>query len=240
MFGHMTLCVLWSDTALRSPSCCGYCCSKTAVISARHWRGEKMATAGVGKNLVCNVNIRISQSEYRQLKLIAASKKTTVSSFLRVLIKSTLGLEQHSQKNKTFVQDEAGSIKAGARVDIRLSNEEAEMLNSIARSLNTSRARALVLMMMNKHSNMPVFNPQEKEALHKSNYYLRLIGSNLNQIAKHLHSTSKHQYKFDSERLNNMIDLLYKEIDKGTLEATIKDHIDVVKAVLRAGKHRFD
>ena len=37
-----------------------------------------------------------------------------------------------------------------------------------------------------------------------------------------------------------MIDLLYKEIDKGTLEATIKDHIDVVKAVLRAGKHRFD
>ena len=240
MFGHMTLCVLWSDTALRSPSCCGYCCSKMAVISARHWRGgEKMATVGVEKKLVCNVNIRISQSEYRQLKLIAASKKTTVSSFLRVLIKSTLGLE-HSQKNKAFVQDEAGAIKAGARVDIRLSNEEAEMLNSIARSLNTSRSRALVLMMMNKHSKMPVFNPQEKEALHKSNYYLRLIGSNLNQIAKHLHSTSKHQYKFDSERLNNMIDLLYKEIDKGTLEATIKDHIDVVKAVLRAGKHRFD
>ena len=193
----------------------------------------------VADNLVCNIKIRISQSEYRRLKLIAASKKTTVSSILRELIRSSLGLE-HSQKNKTFVQDEAGAIKAGARVDIRLSNEEAEMLNSIARSLNTSRARALVLMMMNKHSNMPVFSPQEKEALHKSNYYLRLIGSNLNQIAKHLHSTSKHQYKFDSKRLNNMIDLLYKEIDKGTLEATIKDHIDVVKAVLRAGKHRFD
>ena len=234
----MTLCVLWSDTALRSPSCCGYCCSKMTVISARHWRGKRMVT--VADNLVCNIKIRISQSEYRRLKLIAASKKTTVSSILRGLIRSSLGLDQHSQKNKTFVQDEAGAIKAGARVDIRLSNEEAEMLNSIARSLNTSRARALVLMMMNKHSNMPVFSPQEKEALHKSNYYLRLIGSNLNQIAKHLHSTSKHQYKFDSKRLNNMIDLLYKEIDKGTLEATIKDHIDVVKSVLRAGKHRFD
>lgn len=184
--------------------------------------------------------IRVSRVEHNKLKAIAASKKTTVSSILRNLIRTSLGLEQHSQKNKTFVQDEAGAIKAGARVDIRLSNEEAEMLNSIARSLNTSRARALVLMMMNKHSNMPVFSPQEKEALHKSNYYLRLIGSNLNQIAKHLHSTSKHQYKFDSKRLNNMIDLLYKEIDKGTLEATIKDHIDVVKAVLRAGKHRFD
>ena len=105
----------------------------------------------------------ISQSEYRRLKLIAASKKTTVSSILRGLIRSSLGLEQHSQKNKTFVQDEVGAIKAGARVDIRLSYEEAEMLNSIARSLNTSRARALVLiMMMNKHSNMPVFSPQEK------------------------------------------------------------------------------
>lgn len=191
-------------------------------------------------SLDCNIKIRFSESEYERLKIIAAANGTSVASMLRTHIRRFIGFsEMHLQKNGALQQISRG-VRDGARVDIRLTNEDAELLNLIASSLNTSRARALVLMMRNIHADKPLFTHQEKDALRNSNYYLRLIGNNLNQISKHLHSMNKNAHGGDAYRLSAKVELLYKELHEGNLESAIMAHIELVRDVLRAGRQRFD
>lgn len=120
---------------------------------------------------------------------------------------------------------------------LRLREDEVKLLDQYAMIMNVTRHEALVGLVRALVVDEPQFTSGEIEALNTSNYDLRKLGVNVNQIAHHVNMLSEDTInKLDSKQLADLLNNLIEKTDY--ISCFIKAHSQKVWKLIRSSRDR--
>ena len=105
--------------------------------------------------------------------------------------------------------------------------------------MGISKTQAIRTLIRYFTANEPQYTLDETDALESSNEELRMIGVNINQIARRVNSMDVRRFNnYDAKTIKELVTRLVNRVDK--LSGAIIDHTAKVYALINAGKHRCD
>lgn len=129
------------------------------------------------------VSIRLTPDEYEKLKRYADGKERTISS----LVREFLLKEIDDFQTESFKTESDNAIRKTS-VLIPLSEHDLEELDNYAKEHGVSRNKGTAMVIKSFLFNKTFLSADEKLSLFKVITQLKMIGKNVNQIAKSLNS----------------------------------------------------
>ena len=120
---------------------------------------------------------------------------------------------------------------------LRLREDEVRLLDQYAMIMGLTRHQALVGLVRALVVDEPQFTIGEMEALNASNYDLRKLGVNVNQIAHHVNMLSKEKVsELNSKQLSELLKNLNEKSDY--INSFIKTHTQKIWKLIKSSRDR--
>lgn len=127
--------------------------------------------------------------------------------------------------------------KKGFKVILR--RDELAALDRLAGHMGISKTQAIRTLIRYFTANEPQYTLDETDALESSNEELRMIGVNINQIARRVNSMDVRRFNnYDAQTIKELLERLINKIDK--LSGAILDHTEKVYSLINRGRHHLD
>lgn len=127
--------------------------------------------------------------------------------------------------------------KKGFKVILR--RDELAALDRFAGHMGISKTQAIRTLIRYFTANEPQYTLDETDALESSNEELRMIGVNINQIARRVNSMDVRRFNnYDAQTIKELLERLINKIDK--LSGAILDHTEKVYSLINRGRHHLD
>lgn len=127
--------------------------------------------------------------------------------------------------------------KKGFKVILR--RDELAALDRFAGHMGISKTQAIRTLIRYFTANEPQYTLDETDALESSNEELRMIGVNINQIARRVNSMDVRRFNnYDAQTIKELLERLINKIDK--LSGAIRDHTEKVYSLINRGRHHLD
>ena len=163
------------------------------------------------------------------------------ATFAAALIKSSIASSKLQQNNDSYLKGLAEylSPEETHHFKVILRKDEVAALDRFAAHLGLSKTQAIRALTKYFTTNEPQYTLDELDALETSNEEMRMIGVNLNQIARKVNSMDVKRFNdYDAKTIKELVTRLVNRVDK--LSGAIIDHNAKVYALINAGKHRCD
>ena len=165
------------------------------------------------------LSMRFTPDEYEKLKGYAAGKERTISSLVRELLLKEID-DFQTQSFKT----EPDNAMRKTSVLISLSEHDLAKLDNYAKEHGVSRNKGTTMVIKSFLFNKTFLRADEKSSLFKVITQLKIIGKNVNQIAKSLNSgavLSSEDLAAKYESLEAVINKTADELMKQTREGSL-------------------
>lgn len=160
------------------------------------------------------LSMRFTPDEYEKLKRYAAGKERTISSLVRELLLKEVD-DFQTQSFKT----ESDNAMRKTSVLIPLSEHDLAELDNYAKEHGVSRNKGTAMVIKSFLFNKTFLRADEKRSLSNIMINLKMIGRNVNQIAKALNSGAVSgsedlaaKYELLGEVINKTADVVEKQI----------------------------
>ena len=162
------------------------------------------------------LSMRFTPDEYEKLKGYAAGKERTISSLVRELLLKEID-DFQTQSFKT----EPDNAMRKTSVLISLSEHDLAKLDNYAKEHGVSRNKGTTMVIKSFLFNKTFLRADEKRSLSNIMINLKMIGRNVNQIAKALNSGAVSgsedlaaKYELLGEVINKTADVVQKQISQ--------------------------
>ena len=162
------------------------------------------------------LSMRFTPDEYEKLKRYAAGKERTISSLVRELLLKEID-DFQTQSFKT----EPDNAMRKTSVLISLSEHDLAKLDNYAKEHGVSRNKGTTMVIKSFLFNKTFLRADEKRSLSNIMINLKMIGRNVNQIAKALNSGAvlssedlAAKYELLGEVINKTADVVEKQISQ--------------------------
>ena len=148
--------------------------------------------------------------------------KASLSNTIKEIVK--MYIVNYRNPVKTEYDPNVRLKSARVRMEIRISKEELEYLQNMAKLHETTSNQIVSWQIHNLRNRYPILSPAELNAVRLSNIRLLQIGRNINQIAK---------------QLNAMQGVTLATTQLAQLQKTIDEHTETVFKLIRESKKRY-
>ena len=165
------------------------------------------------------VSIRFTPDEFEKLKRYAAGKERTISSLVREFLLKEID-DSQTQSFKT----EPDNAMRKTSVLIPLSEHDLAELDNYAKEHGVSRNKGTAMVIKSFLFNKTFLTADEKRSLFKVITQLKIIGKNVNQIAKSLNSgavSGSEELAAKYESLKAVINKTADELTRQTREESL-------------------
>ena len=142
-------------------------------------------------------------------------------------------------KNNEVKAEPARESSDSVSLHVKLNSEEVRALDFVAMHYNVSRPKAVLIIIRGMLMDMPTFTGEDRDVLSRSNVELKAIGTNLNQLVKELNSFRKHRLLINENNLKEEVAYCKKLTHNRSLEKYIKEHVEVVRQMIKKAARRF-
>lgn len=127
--------------------------------------------------------------------------------------------------------------KKGFKVILR--RDELAALDRFAGHMGISKTQAIRTLIRYFTANEPQYTLDETDALESSNEELRMIGVNINQIARRVNSMDVRRFNnYDAQTIKELLNRLINKTEN--LRGAILDHTEKVYSLINRGRHHLD
>ncbi|WP_281071208.1 plasmid mobilization relaxosome protein MobC [Succinivibrio dextrinosolvens] len=163
------------------------------------------------------------------------------ATFAAALIRNAIEAHKLQQWDASDLKALADYLSSEEKKEFKviLRRDELAALDRFAGHMGISKTQAIRALIRYFTVNEPQYTLDETDALEKSNEEMRMIGVNLNQIARKVNSMDVKRFNdYDAKTIKELVTRLVNRVDK--LSGAIIDHTAKVYALINAGKHLFD
>ncbi|MCK0525384.1 hypothetical protein [Anaerobiospirillum sp. NML120449] len=178
------------------------------------------------------LSVQLGEGMHRQFVEYAYSKNKKPNTLAREILTRAL-------KNNEVKAEPARESSDSVSLHVKLNSEEVRALDFVAMHYNVSRPKAVLIIIRGMLMDMPTFTGEDRDVLSRSNVELKAIGTNLNQLVKELNSFRKHRLLINEHNLKEEVAYFKKLTHNRSLEKYIKEHVEVVRQMIKKAARRF-